>query len=439
MKKNKIKVLDLFAGAGGFSLGFDLVKDKNGKKVYEIVLAVDNDKYACQTLRNYFAREYGNDDIMLEADLTDPITHRRITERCKDNVDIIIGGPPCQSFSLIGPRSGYGKNGNYSKYKIMDRLYEQYLAIVKELNPAFIIFENVRGIISKKDTKGRKYIDIILSDFKNLGYSFASENEEVKTEYLILNSVDYGVPQLRERVFLVGNNLGIKNPYPLPTHKKNNYVTLLEAIGDLPKLKAKITSTGIRNRKDRESIQRRNKKIYSGSDSVGYHKDLFDAHYKKLDKEGKAFLDFVKPNGKNVLMHHVARGQKRDDILLFRGMKQGATARDIFESKKKNIRGLKKLIKYDMTSFTDKYKKQSWNRPCSTVFAHLQKDGNRFIHPDSLQARTITPREAARIQSFPDWYEFKGPFSRKFRQIGNAVPPFLSYVIAKSLSRRVKI
>lgn len=432
MKQKKFKVLDIFAGAGGLSLGFELVKDDKGRKVFEIILAVDNDKYACQTLRKHFAKESGNEDIVLEADLTNQETHRKIIEKCKNNVDIIIGGPPCQSFSLIGPRSGYGKNGDYSKYKIMDRLYEEYLALVRELKPAFIIFENVRGILSKKDAKNRKHIDIVLADFKKLGYSFESDNEDIKTDYLVLNAADYGIPQTRERVFLIGNNLGIINSYPLPTHKKNEeYVTLFEAIGDLPKVKAKITTTGIRGRKDKDNRERYNKKAYSGKDSVEYHNDFFRTHYEKLDKKGKDFLNFIKPNGQNILTYHVARGQKRDDIMLFQGMKQGMTAKHVFESKEKNIIRLQKLIKYDMSSFPDKYRKQSWNKPCSTVFAHLQKDGNRFIHPDSRQARTITPREAARIQSFPDWYEFEGPLNLKFKQIGNAVPPLMAYNIGK--------
>jgi len=114
-------------------------------------------------------------------------------------------------------------------------------------------------------------------------------------------------------------------------------------------------------------------------------------------------------------------------------MRQGMTAEDIFEAESQRIRRLKNLIKYDMNSFKDKYKKQKWSRPCSTIFAHLEKDGNRFIHPDSKQARTITPREAARIQSFPDWYEFEGPFTKKFRQIGNAIPPLLAKRIGESV------
>lgn len=440
MTEKKIRVLDLFAGGGGLSLGFDLVKDSEGERVYEIVLAVDNDKYACQTLRKYFLKTYGREDIILEADLTDPDTHKKIIRRCKEGINIIIGGPPCQSFSLIGPRSGRGETDK-KKYKIMDSLYTEYYELVKRLKPSFIVFENVKGILSKKDERGNRYIDVIISDFKGLGYSFESENKDIKKDYIVLNAADYGIPQTRERVFLIGNNLGIKNPHPEKTHIENGYITLFEAIGDLPKLKAKITHTGIKYKEEKEKIDRRNKRINSGEDSVGYHNDLFKTHHDLLDKEGKAFLDFIKPNGQVVLIHHVARSQKRNDVLLFKSMRQGMTAEDIFESKGKNIRRLRGLIKYDMTSFKDKYKKQSWRKPCSTVFAHLEKDGNRFIHPDSSQARTITPREAARIQSFPDYYEFEGPFSKKFRQIGNAVPPLLAMRIAESVytlySRRI--
>ncbi len=440
MAKKRIKVLDIFAGGGGLSLGFDLVKDSEGGRVYEVVLAVDNDKYACETLRRYFKKEYGREDIVLEADLTRPKTHKEIIKRCSDGVDIIIGGPPCQSFSLIGPRSGNGTD-NKKKYEVMDSLYKQYLRLVKHLKPSFIIFENVKGILSKKDEHGNKYIDIITSDFRRLGYSFESVNGEIKTAYVVLNAADYGVPQERERVFLIGNNLGIKNPYPEKTHGKKQRITLFKSIGDLPKLKAKITYTDIKDEDEKEKINLLNERIYNGEDSVNYHDDLFKKHHDSLDKKGKAFLDFIKPNGILILKHHVARGQKKDDILLFRSMRQGMTAEDIFESRGKNIRRLRKLIKYDMSSFKDKYKKQSWRKTCSTIFAHLEKDGNRFIHPDSSQARTITVREAARIQSFPDWYPdqdgFVGPYNKIFRQIGNAVPPLLAIRIAESVYDKV--
>lgn len=435
-KRRRIRVLDLFAGGGGLSLGFDLVKSNSAERIYDIILAVDNDKYACQTLRRYFKKEYGRDDIVLEADLTDIDTHKKIIEMCREGVDIIIGGPPCQSFSLIGPRSG-DITDDKEKYERMDSLYKQYLTLVEHLKPSFIIFENVKGILSKKDENENKYIDIITSDFKTLGYSFDSDNEKIKTDYIILNAANYGVPQERERVFLIGNNLGIKNPYPGKTHGEKQRITLLKAIGDLPKLKAKITLTGIKTKREKKKIDILNKKRYNGKDSVAYHRDLFKKHRDSLDAKGQAFLDFVNPNGLAVLNHHVARGQQKDDVLLFKSIRQGMVAEDIINSKNKIIRRLRKFIDYDMSSFKDKYKKQSWRKPCSTIFAHLEKDGNRFIHPDGEQARTITVREAARIQSFPDWYPtedgFAGPHGKIFRQIGNAVPPLLALRIAESI------
>lgn len=435
MADKKIKILEVFSGAGGLSLGFDLVRDQSGERVYEIVLAVDNDEYACQSLKKYSKREYGTEDIVFEADLTKPSTHQKIIERCKEGIDIIIGGPPCQSFSLIGPRSGETTD-NKEKYELMDTLYREYLKLVKQLKPSFIVFENVKGILSKKDKNDVRFIDLITADFKGLGYSFESEDEKIKTDYIVLNAADYGVPQIRERVFLIGNNLGIKNPYPAATHS-SSHITLFEAIGDLPKLKAKITPTGLKGKYEKEKIKKNNMKINNGLNSVPYHRDSFSAHMEHLENNGKAFLDFINPNGLKTLNHHVARGQKRDDVRLFKSIKQGMTAGDIINSKKKTIRRLKKLITYDMSSFTDKYKKQSWKKPCSTVFAHLEKDGNRFIHPDSSQARTITVREAARIQSFPDGYPdesgFAGSYNKIFRQIGNAVPPLLALRIAESV------
>lgn len=446
MTNKRIKVLDLFAGAGGFSLGFDLVKDEKGNRTYKIILAVENDRYACQTLKKYFGREYGNENIVLEADLTDENTHEKIIELCGGGVDVMIGGPPCQSFSLIGPRSGNGNGKNNSKYAILDKLYIEYVKLVKKLRPSFIIFENVRGIISKKDGRNRTYIDIISSDFRKLGYNFNNENGDVKTDYLILNAADYGVPQTRQRVFLIGNNLGIKNPYPERTHydpKKSSdnpedtgvlteYVTLRQAISDLPHVRPKITYTGI-GRSEKKKIALKNRKRFKGKNRTDYHEKKFREHYKSVSKGGRKFLEFVRPYKIQYLTHHVARAQKRDDILLFRGMKRGMRAGDIFKEKGENIRRLRKLIKYNMSSFKDKYKKQRWDRPCSTVFAHLEKDGNRFIHPDSRQARTFTAREAARVQSFPDYYEFEGHLTKKFRQIGNAVPPLLAMAIAKAI------
>lgn len=444
-----IKVLDLFAGCGGLSLGFDLVRNERDERVYEVVKAVEIARDACDTLRNYFKREYGRDDIVLEGDLTRAATRRQIVKACRGKVSIIVGGPPCQSFSTLGPRSGYGLRDKKFKRDRRDRLYKEYLKIVRAIKPSFIIFENVKGIISKR-SRSRRYIDIIASDFKKLGYSFKSANPEMKTDYLILNAADYGVPQIRERVFLIGNNLGMLNPFPRRTHGNPRkagqiegllpWTTLRDAIGDLPRLKARFTRTGIPKHRVKV-VEKLNRRRFCGAASLPFDEARYLKHFRSRGVSGHQLLQFVRQGANGQLLYHEARAQKADDIKLFAGMRQGCTAEQLFRSKAKNAKELLSLIKYRMQAddgeftFGDKYRKQQWNSPSTTLFAHLAKDGNRFIHPDRTQARTFTVREAARIQTFPDWYEFYST-SRggKFRQIGNAVPPLLAYAIARELA-----
>jgi DNA (cytosine-5)-methyltransferase 1 len=426
-----MKILDLFAGAGGLSLGFELIRNEKGEKVFDLYRAVEIDKYACKTL----IRRYGKKRV-IQGDLTSKDIHQKVIASCKGVISIVIGGIPCQSFSLIGPRSGYGKKMKKFKNDQRDHLYLEFKKIVNELNPNIIVIENVKGILSKKDAKGRKIIDNIISDFgKN--YTFNNTKNEMK--YLLLNAADYGVPQRRERVILVGINKRWKNakvPYPNPTHTeeplKNKgllpYITLFDAIGDLPKVSSKITRTSLKL-KQINQIEKKNMNAKIGMDKITYSNELLNRHLARIGIGGKRFFEFVRPNGYKFLDHHIARSHQYTDILLFKHMKQGETAKDFSIRKPKMA---KKLIKYSMDTFLDKYRKQHWKFPSTTVFAHLEKDGNRFIHPE--QQRTITPREAARLQSFPDDYIFEGPLNKKFKQIGNAVPPLLAKSIAESIS-----
>lgn len=432
--KMEIKILDLFAGAGGLSLGFELFKDTRKRQVFELFRAVETEKYACETLKN----RYGNKKV-INGDLTKKSTHEKVVSECKGEVSVVLGGIPCQSFSLLGPRSGYGLNQGKAKSDERDHLYMELKNIVDEVKPDVLVIENVKGILSKKDHKGRKIIDVIISDFENIGYSF----ENVKGEkYFLLNAADFGVAQKRERVILIGIRKRWKNiPVPdiKPTHydpetdESNNvkdllpYVTLFDAIGDLPEVSPKITFNGA-SKYQVTRIINLNTHINNGKDRNSFNRSRFDKHYRNISKSGKKFLDFIRPGNYKFIDHHVARGQQLSDIKLFKNMKQGETAGEFCKRRPKLA---KKLIKYDMNTFKDKYRKQNWEKPCTTVFAHLAKDGNRFIHPS--QARTITPKEAARIQSFPDDFIFCGPISGKFRQIGNAVPPLLAYNIAQAV------
>jgi len=431
-----IKILDLFAGAGGLSLGFELVRDSSGKKIFELHRAVEIDKYACDTLR----KRHGEEKV-IEGDISNYKISKRIVKECKGKVSVVVGGIPCQSFTLIGPRSGFGKKIEKFKKDKRDNLYEHFLGIVGDIKPKIIVIENVKGILSKKDSKGKKIIERLISDFEKKGYSFKNKKEK---KWNLLNAADFGVPQKRERVIMIGVKKSWKN-IPIPEIKSTHfdpscenkeelvsrglkpYISVYEAIGDLPKISPKITSTGL-NKKQKKEIKEKNKKINSGKDIIKLNKSKFQKHLSRISQSGTEFFNFVRPNGYKYVDHHISRRQQLSDIKLFGLMKPGETAKDFIERMPKKA---KNLIKYDMSTFKDKYRKQSLGEPSTTVFAHLEKDGNRFIHPK--QARTYTPREAARIQSFPDDFRFEGTMTKKFRQIGNAVPPRMAYIIAENI------
>src|SRR3989344_7517598 len=191
-----IKILDLFAGVGGLSLGFEMIKNKQGNPIFELHRAVEIDKYACETLRVRHGKEKVIEGDIIKFNIAD-----RIIDECKHKVSIIVGGIPCQSFSLLGPRSGYGKKIEKFKEDIRDNLYEHFRDIVAEIKPNIMVIENVKGILSKKDNEGKHIISKIISDFEKLGYNFENEKGE---KYSILNAATFGVPQRRDRVILIG-------------------------------------------------------------------------------------------------------------------------------------------------------------------------------------------------------------------------------------------
>lgn len=433
-----LKILDLFAGVGGLSLGFELVKNSSGQHIFELHRAVEIDKYACQTLRD----RYGKDKI-IEGDITKLNISTKIINECKGKVSVIVGGIPCQSFSLLGPRSGYGKKMEKFKEDIRDNLYEHFRDIVAEIKPNIIIIENVKGILSKRDIEGKLIISKIISDFEEIGYNLENEMGE---KFNLLNAANFGVPQRRERIILIGVKKTWKNtriPLIKITHHDPNskefgqlkssgilpFVTLFEAIGDLPDVHPKLTTTGL-SVSAAQRIKKKNQLIYNGADKIELDIKRLEKHLRSISESGKKYFQAIRPTGYRYIDHHISRSQQVSDIKLFKLMKEGETAGEFLSRCPKKADS---LIKYDMHSFLDKYRKQSFNSVCTTIFAHLEKDGNRFIHPK--QARTITPREAARIQSFPDDFIFSGPTSKKFRQIGNAVPPLLGKAIGETVLR----
>lgn len=371
-------VVDLFAGPGGLGEGFR-------EAGFVITAAVDNDGYACKTL-NHNAGARGT--LVINSD----IKRLNLTGR----VDVVVGGPPCQGFSHVGmPKIKHQRlkvKGGKRVYDPRRTLYREFVRIVAALRPQFFVMENVPTLLS---FRGGKVCNEILREFRAIGY-----DSDVK----ILNAADYGVPQVRKRAFFVGNRIGVENPFPTRTHLDRSrnpqltldevhglrdYVNVFEAISDLPPLEPK-----------------------TGTDEAQYPIANRLTEYQLWAREGSPML-----------YNHVARDHSERDRRIFRRLMEGQKMSDLPP----------RMRPYRADIFADKIKKQSWDRPSSAILAHMQKDGLMYVHPDSVQARTFTPREAARLQSFPDWFRFRGPMTEQFKQIGNAVPPLLARCIADTI------
>lgn len=367
----KFKVLDLFAGVGGLSYGF--AHDEN----FEIVAANEilSDMAKAYSLNHPTVKIY-NCDIKdfgfknLEQDL-------RIK---KGDIDIIVGGPPCQAFSTVGKRVIDDPRG---------KLFQDYCRVLKEVEPQLFLFENVKGLLS---IQNGELIKTILSLFESLGYT---------VQYKILNSADYGVPQVRERVIIIGTKLKSDFIYPKATHYSPDentlfigdlkpYLTLAQAISDLPFIK-------------------------SGEESFEYSSDAKN-EFQKLMRE----------NAPKQLMDHNAPKNSQALVKLMESLPDGGTPKDIPEKLRPK------------SGFANTYCRLWWERPSTTITRNLSTpSSSRCIHPKA--PRPLTTREGARIQCFPDNYIFYGSRSSKNLQIGNAVPTFLSIALKNSIKSYLRI
>lgn len=461
------KVLDLFAGGGGFSTGFLQAEYQNNK--FHISKSIDIDKDACKTLENHL-----DEQKVLNGDITDAKIKHQLISGCKD-VDVIIGGPPCQTFSLVGPaRSGKKEIREALKSDPRNILYKHFFEIVEALNPRYVVFENVEGITSKKVANSevsenqQVAIEAICEELENIGYTTTIQGKESK--YMVLNSADFGVPQQRKRVVIIANKHGVENIYPKPTHggSDNPYVTVGEVISGLPVILPQINSTNIKQLKNLDVVLD-NLKVCVGAfvDNINYISTKYSHHPEVHSQEFLNLIDFI-----NVYFHTKIINRKKQKLRALIGFIEGynhylgdlyksenvASKVTLHESRKHNIRDLiifslmkpgsnssqfinsdsslyneilDKLYPYDKTKHKDTYVKHSFDRVSNTILAHMQKDGLKFIHPD--QPRTYTPYEAAMIQAFPANYEFFGGKNAQFRQIGNAVPPLLAKRIAEAV------
>lgn len=418
-KKMTINLIDLFSGAGGLTEGFS--EHDN----FRVLGHVEKDFSASQTLKlresfHYLSKneelgiyfDYLNNKITLDSlfeNIPDAILNKVINEEISNDslkkifdklddivgnstVNGIIGGPPCQAYSTIGrARNVLKKDFDNRIY-----LYEFYIEFLKKFNPDFFVFENVKGLLSFRDSNNELLLPKIESDFEKAGYNI---------QYEIINTKFFDVPQSRERLIIFGAKNHFKNMpkdfFDVLNSKKSNTIsTVREALIGLPAL-----GEGEMNNS------------YTAENS-----DYVNKYFKRID---------------NVpLTQNFARPHNKRDLEIY---KQVSVAKLSGKNLKYNeLSPRLKTHKHD-DKFLDRFKALSWDSPSHTVVAHIAKDGHHYIHPDINQNRSITVREAARLQGFPDDYYFLYSRTSAFTQIGNAVPPILSQKFSKVISEIYKI
>ena len=518
-----IPVIDIFAGPGGLGEGFSSLV-QNEERVFDIRLSIEKDEHAHKTLelRSFFRcfpvgqapKEYY--ELLQESNLSnretlkaslfekyvaeaetakneawcatlggDDFPESLVDERIRQAIDgakdwVLIGGPPCQAYSLVGrSRRQWGSEVDTEDERV--HLYKEYLRIIAAHHPAVFVMENVKGLLSSK-LNGEKVFDLIKQDLKRPDSVFpglnspaykvysltapSSEDEkgfpiyEKDMDYLI-RAEEYGIPQKRHRVILLGVRDDI-NAKPDILIKKDE-VTLEQVIGNLPKIRSGLNrslyKTEIiggkkrrfyKNEEDSDSNWERmvhsfRKEIISWN---GFAKDYSTADIaSECNGVGAEFLPFnlAKPKTEldrwyhdpeiNGVCNHESRAHLTEDLKRYMFSSMFAKTYNRFPRLHEFEQHSEALLpdheNVNSGKFSDRFRVQLADQPATTITSHISKDGHYFIHYDPDQCRSLTVREAARIQTFPDNYLFCGSRTAQYHQVGNAVPPYLAKQIGE--------
>jgi DNA (cytosine-5)-methyltransferase 1 len=367
---------DLFSGAGGLSLGLE-------EAGYRVILGIDTDKEATETHRHHFG------GLTLDWDLGNPERIAQVSKLVKAaGIELLAGGPPCQPFS----RAGRSK----IRHRILDGfpdpseerrdLWRSFLEVVTTARPPAVLMENVPDMALDKDMF---ILRTMVHELESIGYS---------VEERVVDTSQYSVPQFRQRLILVALRDGVQFTWPAP---QPDQVTVDNAIDDLPSVEGGW----------------RPKEAADGWLSYGRPNNLFQERMRKG----------IPPHMVNKVQDQITRPVRPDDKLAFEQMDAKTLYSDLPNE----------LKRYRDDIFDDKYKRLNGNSLSRTITAHIAKDGYWYIHP--RESRTLTVREAARLQTFPDRYRFAGPPSAAFRQIGNAVPPFLGEQLGLAVRQSLEV
>ena len=478
----RIPVIDLFAGPGGLGEGFEAFCSDSGK--FKIVTSVECDTWAHRTLelRSFFRqfpkgkgpREYYQylrgeicrealfdyhpeqaamarqiarlgrlgDESTTPAATVDEWIQTGLGPKRRRGPWLLIGGPPCQAYSLVGRARRTNESRETFEKDERHFLYREYLRILKKHRPSVFVMENVKGILSARHGETQIF-GKICDDLSGAGYELhglcglpvRDSAGNWMPDSFVIHAEEHGIPQTRHRVFIIGVQRGL-GLVPLPLPNQAVEISVKRAIRGLPKLWSGISRRG-GGSADWVSARDRGMNLAGVAASPGTNSRVhgsggnFVAHSNVPDFEYDWFYD-PKLGGS---VNHEARTHMADDIsryafaAAFAKNNGRSPAIQEFPSTltpaHRNLDDPNAII-----PFADRFRVQTADRPASTVTCHISKDGHYYIHPDPLQARSLTVREAARIQTFPDNYFFEGPRTEQYKQVGNAVPPLLAKMIA---------
>lgn len=510
-----IPVVDLFAGPGGLGEGFSTLDDGDA---FRILVSAEMDEAAHRTLRlRAFYRQLRNHgksalqpyyrfcngradvpwDMATAAAWEDSGQEaRRITlgtEAGHSELEsvltkaklgpgkpwVLIGGPPCQAYSLVGRSRNRGKADYKPEEDHRHYLYREYLRIIQKYKPAVFVMENVKGILTSQ-VGGQQIFHTILEDLatpdKALGkrvehqYTIHSLSasvafdggmspDEIDARQFVVKSEEYGIPQARHRVILLGIRADLAS-HPQILEKKAK-ATVADALNGLPKLRSKLSKpsdeidswTGVvkrhltellsdaKGRYDLSPLRRELRATLSAlSDSLGTGELRLPRT--KWDFHPLSDLDhWYHDSSLHVWLNAETRGHMSSDLRRY--VYSATFARAFGRSPKGHeefalLSGLRPEHRnWESGKFADRFRVQQHDRPSTTITSHIAKDGHYFIHPDPAQCRSLTVREAARLQTFPDNYFFQGNRTEQFHQVGNAVPPLLARKIAKLVANLI--
>ena len=485
-----IPVVDLFAGPGGLGEGFSAYKNQSK---FKIVLSVEKENFACETLilRSFFhqfrkkpqkyydylqgkidkntlyssyPRQFKNAyESVMNIELGNGRNSLKVSNKIKTLIKknshwLLLGGPPCQAYSVAG-RSKIKKLKGTEKFEKDNRhtIYKQYLRIISDHGPSVFIMENVKGLISSK-IKDRNTLTDILNDLKypdrvfknkekkeyNL-YSLNKKNDLFEEDFLV-NCSKHGIPQKRERLFIIGirKDININKITPLEDEKE---IPIEKVISNLPKIRSLISKSRDTHEnwlKLFDDLKKSQLETFNFNSNTSKKIKNLGANYIKCNLPKIEYKSdwYEDPRIEGVL-NHETRKYIEDDIkrYIFSSLYAQKYNRSpkitdfpiFLYPKHKNILASKdkKII------FNDRFRVQLRNKPATTITSHISKDGHYYIHYDTPQARSLSVREAARIQTFPDNYYFEGNKTQQYIQVGNAVPPLIAKKIASIIYKDV--